>query len=253
MKKAKAKTEFLVTATFLALLRGCLFHVCSSILLILVEAGFEPMRRRSTAIAVALSLLAIGSPLVSANANPLATQYFDQGVEKFDAGNYQGAVDDYTKAIEINPQDETAYLTRGVAKRNLNDRQGAIADFTMAIEINPRFVLAYFNRGEDRFVLGDLRGAMTDFDNAIEIDPQFEDAYYYRASAKTRLGDHQGAIADWTKVIETYPQSGLDGLAYRNRGVDKAWIEDHEGACVDWKEAASLGDEDAAGWVKEFC
>ena len=61
------------------------------------------------------------------------------------------------------------------------------------------------------------------------------------------------AIADWTKVIETYPQSGLDALAYRNRGVDKAWIEDHEGACVDWKEAASLGDEDAAGWVNEFC
>ena len=74
-----------------------------------------------------------------------------------------------------------------------------------------------------------------------------------RGAAKTKLGDHQGAIAEWTKVIELIPKSGLSGLSYRNRGVDKAWIEDHEGACVDWKEAASLGDEDAAGWVKEFC
>ena len=134
------------------------------------------MSRRTTAIAAALSLLALGSPLVGANANPLVTQYLDQGVEKYDAGNYQGAIDDYTKAIEINPQDYTAYNNRGHAKRYLNDRQRAIADFTTAIEINPRIVLAYFNRGIDRFKLGDLRGAITDYDKAIEIDPQFEDA-----------------------------------------------------------------------------
>ena len=134
------------------------------------------MSRRTTAIAAALSLLALGSPLVGANANPLVTQYLDQGVEKYDAGNYQGAIDDYTKAIEINPLDYTAYNNRGHAKRYLNDRQRAIADFTTAIEINPRIVLAYFNRGIDRFKLGDLRGAITDYDKAIEIDPQFEDA-----------------------------------------------------------------------------
>ena len=143
------------------------------------------MSRRTVAIAAALSVLALGSPLIIANANPLADNLFNSGVDKYYQGDYQGAI--------------------------------------------------------------------TDYDKAIEIDSQFEDIYYWRASAKTELGDHQGAIADWTKVIEIYPQSGLDGLSYRNRGVDKAWIEDHEGACVDWKEAASLGDEDAAGWVKEFC
>ncbi len=35
------------------------------------------MSRRTTAIAAALSVLALGSPLVIANANPLATQYFN--------------------------------------------------------------------------------------------------------------------------------------------------------------------------------
>ncbi len=42
------------------------------------------MSRRTTAIAAALSVLALGSPLVIANANPLATQYFNQGVEKYE-------------------------------------------------------------------------------------------------------------------------------------------------------------------------
>ena len=48
------------------------------------------MSRRTIAIAAALSVLAVGSPLIIANANPLATQYFDQGVEKHKDGNYQG-------------------------------------------------------------------------------------------------------------------------------------------------------------------
>ena len=58
------------------------------------------MSRKMIAIAAALSLLAVGSPLITANANPLARQYYDQGFDKYDAGNYQGATDDYTKTIE---------------------------------------------------------------------------------------------------------------------------------------------------------
>ena len=62
------------------------------------------MSRRTIAIAAALSVLALGSPLITVNANPLARQYFNQGVEKYEAGNSQGAIADFTKAIEINPQ-----------------------------------------------------------------------------------------------------------------------------------------------------
>ena len=61
------------------------------------------MSRRTTAIAAALFVLALGSPLITGCTNPLATQYFNQGVEKYETGNYQGAITDYDKAIEINP------------------------------------------------------------------------------------------------------------------------------------------------------
>ena len=105
------------------------------------------MSRRTTAIAAALSVLALGSPLVIANANPLATQYFNQGVEKYEVGNYQGAIADWNKAIEINPQDALAYYNRGLAKYDSGDHQGAIVDYNKAIEINPQYSLAYLNRG----------------------------------------------------------------------------------------------------------
>ena len=127
------------------------------------------MSRRTIAIAAALSVLALGSPLITANANPLATQYFNQGVEKYEAGNYQGAIDDWSKAIEINPQNANTYNNRGSAKDDLGDYQGAIADYTKAIEINPQYANAYQNRGIARELVNDLEGACRDWRKAADF------------------------------------------------------------------------------------
>ena len=42
--------------------------------------------------------------------------------------NYKGAIEDYTKAIEIDPSNAFSYLERGRAKEKLEDYQGAIDD-----------------------------------------------------------------------------------------------------------------------------
>ena len=62
------------------------------------------MSRRHIAISAVLSVLALGSPLVTARTKPLFDQYFNQGVERYEPGDYQWAITDYTKAIEIYPQ-----------------------------------------------------------------------------------------------------------------------------------------------------
>ena len=68
--------------------------------------------------------------------------------------------------------------------------------------------------------------------------------------SKMRLKDNYGAIADFTKVIELNPDFVY---AYSNRGVSKENLGDLNGACNDWKKAASLGNEDAAKWVRDKC
>ena len=74
------------------------------------------MSRRTTAIAAALSVLALGSPLITACANPWANNSFKSGVDKYEQGDYQGAIADWSRAIEINPQFDFAYSNRGIAK-----------------------------------------------------------------------------------------------------------------------------------------
>ena len=127
------------------------------------------MSRRTIAIAAALSVLALGSTLITACANPLATNSYDSGIEKYEQGNYQGAISDWSKAIEINPQDAIAYYNRGLAKGDLEDYQGAISDYDKVIEINPKLADAYRMRGVNKELIGDLKGACSDWRKAADF------------------------------------------------------------------------------------
>ncbi|MGL4392683.1 MAG: tetratricopeptide repeat protein [Fusobacteriaceae bacterium] len=62
---------------------------------------------------------------------------FDNGLEKYSSGNMEGAIDDFTRAIQIKPNSFDAYYNRGLAKYLKSNFDGAISDFEKAIEINP--------------------------------------------------------------------------------------------------------------------
>src|SRR5258708_904254 len=100
------------------------------------------------------------------------------------------------------PSTATDYVNRGIEKVKKGDPDGAIADFTRAIEIDPRYTSAYLNRGISRKEKGDLAGAIADYTTVVEIDPRNASGYYNRGIALDAKGDHDRAIADYTKVIE---------------------------------------------------
>ena len=66
-----------------------------------------------------------------------ATAYINRGVAYADKHEYDRAITDYTKAIEIDPRDALAYFNRGNAYRDKGEYDRANADYTRAIEINP--------------------------------------------------------------------------------------------------------------------
>ena len=65
--------------------------------------------------------------------------YFQKGNEAMQRGDHDGAIADYTRAIELKidlPNLAKAYKNRGDAKSNLGDHHGAKADYDRAIELN---------------------------------------------------------------------------------------------------------------------
>ncbi|MDC1335899.1 tetratricopeptide repeat protein [Flavobacteriaceae bacterium] len=176
--------------------------------------------------------------------------YYNRGVSKQDLEDYYGAIKDYTKSIELEPNYTNAYANRGVSKHKLEDDYGAIADYTKAIELDPNDADAYYNRGVSKQDLEDYYGAIKDYTKFIELDPNYAYAYYNRGVSKKKLEDYYGAIADYTKAIELDPD---DANAYSSRGISKEDLGDLNGACSDWKKAASLGHTNSAEWVANQC
>ena len=58
-------------------------------------------------------------------------------------GDYGGSIADWSKVIELNPNDASAYLIRGIVRARSGDANGAIADCDKAIELNPAGAGAY--------------------------------------------------------------------------------------------------------------
>ncbi len=64
-----------------------------------------------------------------------AEDYFKSGNTKYDLKDYKGAIQDYTKAIELNPKYADAYYNRGIAKIELGQKDNGCLDFSKAGEL----------------------------------------------------------------------------------------------------------------------
>ena len=78
---------------------------------------------------------------------------------------------------------ERMYHNRGLALHALDIRTNAVEDYSKAIEINPKYAHAYSDRGATYFELGQYEKALADFDQAIALNPELVLAYAGRALA----------------------------------------------------------------------
>ncbi len=157
--------------------------------------------------------------------------YNSRGVSKANLKDYNGAMLDYNKAIQLDPKNSFPYINRGISKSSLKDYRGAITDYNKAIQLNPMDFTAFHNRGNAKGKLRDYNGAIEDYDKAIEINPESGSTYYERGLVKDKLQDYEGAIADFTKAKEINPQDIFASLqktfsekALEEQQKEKAWI-----------------------------
>jgi len=164
-----------------------------------------------------------------------ASAYVLRGKHYINQSDYQHAIADLTKAIELDPKFGDAYYLRGNSYFAQGDYDRAIADETKAIELDPKRSSAYWIRGKAysakglNHAAGDesnelVKRGISDLNKVIELDPNTDGAYVYRGLVYTILfrafgneKDKSLAVASFRKALEINPsskdaQSGLSGL-----------------------------------------
>ena len=160
----------------------------------------------------------------------LAFLAFHRGNFMMILGQIDEALKDYSRAIELSPNNAAAYTNRGVAYGEKGEFDLAIKDYFSALKINPDFANAYNNRGYTYGEKGEIERAIKDLDRAIQIQQDFPHAYNNRGYAYYKKDEIDRAIQDFNKAIELdqdFAEAYSNrGAAYNKKGEANRAIED---------------------------
>jgi formylglycine-generating enzyme required for sulfatase activity/tetratricopeptide (TPR) repeat protein len=166
-----------------------------------------------------------------------ATEWFAIANQKYGTGNFQGAIDDCTRAIKAMPEFAEPYMIRGEAKWRLKNYPAAIADYNKAIKVKPELLLLFSKNGAASMAARDFAGAIVHFTKAIYLQPNDAEAYKGRGDAKVLMKDYQGAIADYNRVVDLQPDRPE---AYFSRGNAKVVVKNFKGAIADYDQVIEM-------------
>ena len=189
------------------------------------------------------SLLILFLLLVQAQqAKPLssAVDYFESGVVRLQKNDLEGAINDMSKAIELNPRYVEAFFIRGQCLFLKREFERAQLDYDKVIEYAPRMrgvERVYNNRSMIRVFKGDIEGALHDLEEAIALNPNYADSYSNRGVIRAFRNDQTGAASDYEKALQLNPNLPV---AYINRGILRFERQNLEGAMTDFNRALEL-------------
>ena len=204
------------------------------------------LARLSSSLCIPLLALLVWSTatIITAQTPTAALNYFEHGSKRYRKGDLDGAIADFTRAIDISsnlnndkrrhddsldvamrsdndhvtvidPFTARAYTSRALARVGKGDLNGAMSDLNRSIRIHPGLPESYVDRGAVRYAQGDAEGALADWNRAIQIDPQLAPAYVNRGAVRTKRGELDAAFADLNLAIALNQH---DARAYCHRG-----------------------------------
>jgi tetratricopeptide (TPR) repeat protein len=165
-----------------------------------------------------------------AEKDDLAAAFKSRGSAYDAKRQYEKAIEDYDRAVAINPTDADTFNNRGTSQRSLGHYDLAIADFDKATAINPSNASALSNRCFAKAVAGQAEQALDDCDLSLRLRPKDADALASRGFTYVKLGRYAEAIADYTEEAAISP-----GNAYSlyGRGIAKRMTGDAPGGDAD--------------------
>mgnify|MGYP002632765309 FL=1 len=166
-----------------------------------------------------------------------ADAYSNMGNVLKDKGDLEAAIQSYKQALKIKPDYAQAYNNMGNALKDKGDLKAAIESYKQALKIKPDYAQAYSNMGIALKGKGDLNAAISSYKQALKIKPDYAEAYNNMGSALNDKGDLEAAIESYKQALTIKPDYAE---AYNNMGIALKDKGDLEAAIESYKQALKI-------------
>lgn len=121
----------------------------------------------------------------------------------------QLALNDYNKAIELEPSEAEYWVNLGATYAKLGDFNSSLKNLNKGIELNPNFVNAYLNRSVIHNTLGNYEPALSDITNYLKFKPYNSDMWYEKSRLENMLKQPDQALQSSSNAIKYNGKQGM--------------------------------------------
>jgi len=166
-------------------------------------------------------------------------------------GDYDAAIYDYAKVIDLDSNYVQAYVHRAYAFLSTKQNTAAFIFFTKAINKDPNQPAdVYYARGYTYQESGAYWQALEDYKKAIELNPDLAGAYQNSGNCYYALKDYEKALDCYGKSEKLQPD---DSTVYYARGFVYLDTGFTEKACEEWNKALNMGNKYVQKYIDVNC
>jgi tetratricopeptide (TPR) repeat protein len=119
------------------------------------------------------------------------------------------------RKAEVNRDLALGDIRAGVVSAQKHEYDTAIEQFRKAVAIDPRLAEAHFNLAGALLEKGDVTIAIRSFREAIRLAPEWAEAHYQLGRALLRSGEKEAALAEFRTALKCDPQHAAARQALR--------------------------------------
>lgn len=150
----------------------------------------------------------------------------ERGNELAEKGDYDGAMAEYQKVLEIDEGNALAHNNLGIIYKRKGLYISAIEQFKAALEGLPNYFKAYNNLANVYFEREYLDDAVKYYNKCLSIKPNFADGHWNLALAYEKMGEKTRAVRHFRKFMELSDSPAYVALAQQH--VDDLSAEPEE-------------------------
>lgn len=162
-----------------------------------------------------------------------ARQFYKTGLTFVEAGNHKDAIDQFTKALNIDPEYAQAYVERARSYEAIGDLQNAADDLKRALVFEQKEPELFYDAARVNYNLGNYKNALELVTHSTELDKKSESAFRLLSRVQMALEDYSNALVSINKALSL--KDNPENNFYRGQVSEK--MKNYNQAEVDYKKA----------------